>query len=156
MLEPPQESAYQVQAAAKPSDPPLTRTITLLPEHKESTAEVTAVGAVDKVCMNMVLLTQAVVLQVPSALAKYVVVVVGFTTMLLPVPMAVPPQELLYHFQLAFPPSVPPLMRSVLLPPLHTESTDAVIDVAAEDNTFTLMVLLSQRVALQKPSARTK
>jgi hypothetical protein len=44
----------------------------------------------------------------------------------------------------------------VLLPPLQTESVDAVMEVAAADSVFTLMNLLSQLVVLQKPSARTK
>jgi hypothetical protein len=44
----------------------------------------------------------------------------------------------------------------VLLPPLQTESVDAVMEVAEADNVFTLMNLLSHLVVLQKPSARTK
>jgi len=70
MLEPPHESVNQFQAAAKPSEPPLTRTVTLFPEQRESSAAVTEVGATDNVCIKMVLLVQAVVLQVPSALTK--------------------------------------------------------------------------------------
>jgi hypothetical protein len=58
-----------------------------------------------------------VLLQVPSALRKYVVVAAGATVTLLPVPTDVPPQLPLYHLQLAPLPSEPPIgVRVVLLP----------------------------------------
>ena len=76
--------------------------------------------------------------------------------MLLPVPIAAPPQELLYHFQLALLPRLPPLTLRLTLPPLQTESREAEMDVGAVEKVLTLMVLLTQAVVLQVPSALTK
>ncbi len=56
-------------------------------------------------------------LQVPSALRKYVVVAAGATVTLLPVPTDVPPQLPLYHFQLAPAPRLPPLTFKVVFLP---------------------------------------
>ncbi len=56
-------------------------------------------------------------LHVPSALRKYVVVEAGETVTLLPVPTDVPPQLPLYHFQLAPAPRLPPLTLSVVFLP---------------------------------------
>ncbi len=56
-------------------------------------------------------------LQVPSALRKYVVVAEGATVTLLPVPNVVPPQLPLYHLQLAPVPRLPPLTLKVVLFP---------------------------------------
>jgi hypothetical protein len=58
-----------------------------------------------------------VLLQVPSALTKYVVVAVGDTVMLAPVPADVPPHDDVYHFQLAPVPKLPPLTDSVVFLP---------------------------------------
>ena len=58
-----------------------------------------------------------------------------------PVPASVPPQELVYHFQLAPVPKEPPLTAIVLLVPAHVLSfavTDA--DEAAEDVVLTVIV----------------
>ena len=80
----------------------------------------------------------------------------GVTLILFPVPIADPLQELLYHFQLALLPRLPPLTLSVILLPLQTESTVAEIEVGAVEKVFTLMVLLIQAVVLHVPSALTK
>ncbi len=56
-------------------------------------------------------------LQVPSALRKYVVVAAGATVTLLPVPTDVPPQLPLYHLQLAPAPRLPPLTFKVVFLP---------------------------------------
>ena len=80
----------------------------------------------------------------------------GVTLMLFPLPIAVPPQELLYHFQLALLPRLPPFTLSVTLEPLQTESAEAVMDVGAAEKVLTLIVLLTHAVVLQLPSARTK
>jgi len=58
-----------------------------------------------------------VLLHVPSARKKYVVVVAGATVTLLPVPTAVPPQLPLYHFQLEPIPRLPPLTLNVVFLP---------------------------------------
>jgi hypothetical protein len=57
--------------------------------------------AVGTVCTVTVKLLHIVLLQVPSARTKYVVVVVGETVTLEPVPTAVPAQDPLYHFHAA-------------------------------------------------------
>ena len=80
----------------------------------------------------------------------------GVTLMLFPLPTAVPPQELLYHFQLALLPRLPPFTLRVTLEPLQTESAEAVMDVGAVEKVLILMDLMAQAVLLQDPSARTK
>lgn len=58
--------------------------------------------------------------------------VVGETVMLVPIPMQVPPQLPLYHFQAAPVPNEPPLMVSVTeLPNTMVEPGFALMDVAA-------------------------
>ena len=71
-------------------------------------------------------------LQVPSALRKYVVVAAGATVTLLPVPTDVPPQLPLYHLQLAPTPRLPPVVLSVVLWPLHIVVVP-LIEVAGTD-----------------------
>jgi hypothetical protein len=58
-----------------------------------------------------------VLLQVPSALTKYVVEDLGETVMLDPVPANVPPHDVVYHLQLAPAPRLPPPTESVVLLP---------------------------------------
>ncbi len=84
------------------------------------------------------------------------VVAVGLTLTEVPVPIAVPPQDPLYHFQLAWKPSVPPLTVRVTVLPPQVVSLLAVMPVGATDLLFTLMVLLAQAVVLHSPSARTQ
>ena len=153
---PPQELLYHFQLALLPRLPPFTLRVTLEPLHTESTEALIEVGAAEKVLTLMDLLAQAVVLQVPSARTKYVVVAEGVTLMLLPLPTAVPPQELLYHFQSALLPRLPPFTLRVTLEPLQTESAEAVMEVGAVEKVLTLMDLLVQVVVSQVPSARTK
>ena len=153
---PPQELLYHFQSALLPRLPPFTLRVTLEPLQTESAEAVMEVGAVEKVFTLMDLLAQAVVLQVPSARTKYVAVAEGVTLMLLPLPTAVPPQELLYHFQSALLPRLPPLTLRVTLEPLQTVSAEAVMDVGAVEKVLILMDLLAQAVLLQDPSARTK
>jgi hypothetical protein len=73
-----------------------------------------------------------VLLQVPSALTKYVVVAVGDTVMLVPVPAEVPPHDDVYHFQLAPVPRLPPLMLKVVFCPLQIVVVP-LIEVAGTD-----------------------
>ena len=71
-------------------------------------------------------------LQVPSALRKYVVVVAGTTVTLLPVPTDVPTQLPLYHLQLALVPRLPPLTLKVVFLPRQIVVVP-VIEVAGTD-----------------------
>ncbi len=73
-----------------------------------------------------------VLLHVPSALRKYVVVAAGATVTLLPVPTDVPPQLPLYHLQLAPVPRLPPVVLSVVLLPLQMVVVP-LIDVAGTE-----------------------
>ena len=57
--------------------------------------------------------TQAVLLHTPSALTKYVVVICGVTISDEPEPIDVPPHEVVYHFQEAPVPRVPPFTFKV-------------------------------------------
>ena len=94
-------------------------------------------------------------LQVPSALRKYVVVAAGATVTLLPVPTDVPPQLPLYHFQLAPAPRLPPLTLSVVFLPRQIVVVP-VIDVAGTEVSWTVTVTLLQIVLLHVPSALRK
>jgi hypothetical protein len=152
---PPQELLYHFQLALLPRLPPPMRSLLLLPGQTESALATTLLTAVEKVLTLMDLLAQLVVLHVPSARTKYVVVAEGVTLILLPLPTAVPPQELLYHFQSALLPRLPPFTLRVTLEPLQTESAEVVMEVGAAENVLTLMNLLAQAVLLQDPSART-
>ena len=101
-------------------------------------------------------LTQAVVLQLPSARTKYVVVVAaGETEMLAPEPTNVPPHEPLYHWYEAAVPRLPPDSDSVDEPPLRTMVGDADALVGAVDCVESVTGVLTQPVVLAVPSART-
>ena len=99
-----------------------------------------------------VTLAQPVVLQVPSALTKYVVVAVGVTVMLAPVPTAVPPQLALYHLQLAPVPNEPPLTVSVTACGPQMVVADAVMAVGITDTELMVMVVVAVTAA-QPPAA---
>lgn len=114
------------------------------------------VGAVELVFTVIVTETQAVLLQVPSARTKYVVVVAGLTAMELPLPTDVPPQLPLYHCQLAPVPSEPPTTKRLVLLPGQTVVDVAVAATGAVEGLLTVMVTCAQVVLLQVPSARTK
>ena len=102
-----------------------------------------------------VTLLQIVLLQVPSALRKYVVVAAGATVTLLPVPTDVPPQLPLYHFQLAPAPKLPPLTLSVVFLPRQIVVVP-VIEVAGIDVSRTFRVCDTHFVVLQPLSALRK
>ena len=78
------------------------------------------------------------------------VLVVGETVMLLPVPAGVPPQEAEYHFALAPVPALPPTSVKVVLPPLHKVETPEILRGAVE-SVFTVTLTEAQDVVLQVP-----
>jgi hypothetical protein len=90
-----------------------------------------------------VTLAQAVVLQGPSALTKYVVVLLTVTTSEVPVPTKVPPQLPLYHLQLDPDPSEPPATLSVTLPGPHKLVADALAPVGAVESELTVMEVVA-------------
>lgn len=79
----------------------------------------------------------------------------GDTMMLEPEPTSAPPQLPLYQRQLAAVPRLPPFTLSVAEPPAHSVVVVVLMDVAAADMVFMLMVTLEHAVVLQVPSART-
>ena len=84
----------------------------------------------------------------------YVPAVAGLTERLVPVPAKVPPHELVYHFQLAPAPNLPPLTLSVLLWPAHMVEVPLML-VAGTDVSLMVTVLLTQLLLLQPPTAFT-
>jgi len=153
---PPQLPVYHFQLADVHRLPPLILSVRFPPRQKvDDPEEFIAIAGTDVSFTVMVTLRHTLLLQVPSALTKYVVVTEGLTDKLLPVPMEVPPQLALYHFQLAFVPNVPPLTDKVVLLPLQIVVDVAVTDVAGTDVSFTVIDMLWQRVLLQVPSALT-
>ena len=101
-----------------------------------------------------VTLAQVVVLQVPSALTKKVVVTFTLVTSDAPVPTAVPPQVPLYHLQVAPVPSVPPVTVKVTLPGPQRLVALALAAVAAVDSE--LMVIVVVAVTAGHPPAAAK
>jgi hypothetical protein len=71
--------------------------------------------------------------------------------------MLVPPQLPSYQIQLALLPKVPPFRVKVTTAPFgQIESSEDVTELAAVEDIFTLIVLFTQTVLLQIPSALTK
>ena len=101
--------------------------------------------------MVTVTLAQVVVLQVPLYLTKYVVLILGDTIMLLPVPADVPPQELVNHSATAPVPALPPTSVRVVLLPLQTVDVPEML-VGAVERVFTVINWEAQAVILQVPS----
>jgi hypothetical protein len=91
-----------------------------------------------------------VVLQPPSALAKYVAPAVRLLNVNVdPVPMEFPfPQPPAYHTHEAPLPKLPPLTDRVELPPIHTDSGDADTDEAAMETGFTVIAKLGEMIPL--------
>jgi hypothetical protein len=83
------------------------------------------------------------------------VVVVGLTLKLLPVPTNVPPQEAVYQAMVSSSPPPPPTSERVLEPPLQIVLGVAVADDGSADLCFTVTVTDAQVVVLQSPSAKT-
>ena len=77
----------------------------------------------------------------------------GLTVILIPLPMNVPPHELLYHFQDAPLPRLPPVNVNVVLLPWQIVVVP-LIAVAAFDESRTINANDLQVVILQDPSAR--
>ena len=136
-----------------PSVPPETVKVTLPPGHIVVAELEMFVGAEDKSLTEIVIFTQAVVLQLPSALTKYVVVVDGLTVMVDPDPTALPPQAVVYHSQEAFAPRFPPETLSKQMSPGQMLFKEGIIAVAAVDVSKVVIETLTQFVVLQVPSA---
>ena len=153
---PPQEVEYQFQLAPAPKVPPATDNMLRFPGQTVAGEPIAAAGVVDKLSTRIVILTQLVVLQVPSALTKYVVVVEGLTIIELPLPIAVPaPQPPEYQYQSAPVPKNPPEMDRVVGRPAQTVGFEAFKLEASLEFVFTLMVKAAT-AEVSQPSALTK
>ena len=96
---PPQETEYHFQYAPSPKMPPDKLIVVDEPVQINDGEEEAELAADEFVHTKTVVLMQSVVLQVPSALIKYNVLIVGVTTSDVPFPEKVPPQlpEYQYH-----------------------------------------------------------
>jgi hypothetical protein len=150
---PPHDDVYHFQLAPVPRLPPLIDNVLVLPLHIVVALADAVVAGTDVSCTVTVTLLQMVLLQVPSALTKYVVVAVGDTVMLAPVPADVPPHDDVYHFQLAPVPRLPPFTDSVVFLPRQIVLVP-LIEVAATEVSLIVSVNDLHIVVLQPPSAR--
>jgi hypothetical protein len=112
---PPHEPLYHFQLPPVPKLPPFNVSVTDSPLQMVEAVPVTTVAGTEVSRTVMVTLWQAVLLHVPSAFTKYVVVDVGVTLKLLPLPTGVPVQLPLYHSHVAPVPNEPPFLDSVVL-----------------------------------------
>lgn len=150
----PQLLLYHFQVAPVPRVPPTRVNVLLCPRQMVVLPLINKPG-IEVSCTVTFTLRQTVLLQELSARTKYEVLVVGLMVMLLPVPIAVPAHEPLYHFQLAPKPRVPPFTLKVVEDPLHTVVVP-VIDVAGLDVSRTVTTTDLHGEFLQVPSALTK
>jgi hypothetical protein len=135
---PPHVPEYHSHVAPVPREPPTSVRSTEVPLQIVVCVAVIEVGATEPVFTVIVTCAHAVVLHVPSALTKYVVVAAGVTfNVVVPLPIRVPPQLSEYQYQLAPDPSDPPDIVSVTFVPLHILLTLGVIDVGAVDSVLT-------------------
>ena len=157
IIVPPHEPVNNCQLPAVPKEPPLTVSVLLPPEHNVEGVAVKDVGLVELVLTVIVTETQAVVLHVPTALTKYVVLTVGDTEKE-PVELlvtTVPVQDPESNCQVAPLPKDPPLTVRVVGEPLHIVVGLAVKEVGAVELLFTVTVTEAQVVVLQVPTAFT-
>jgi hypothetical protein len=151
---PPQELEYHFQLALVPKEPPFTFNVEVFPKHIVVFPFMEVAGT--EVSLTVIVkFLQIVLLQIPSALTKYVVVVLGFCVIDAPDPSKVPAQLLLYHFQLAPEPSWPPLILNVELLPWQIVEMP-LTELAGNDESWTRILMFLHAVVLQVPSALTK
>ena len=131
---PPQLPEYQVQTAPVPNEPPDTDKVVGLPEQTGFIFADAPVGLVDDVLTVIVKEAQVVVLQVPSDLTKYVVVLAGDTVIKAPVPIKVPPQVPEDQVHAAPVPNEPPLTVKVVDCPEQIGFNVVPIELGAVDN----------------------
>ena len=151
-----QPPAYHFHIAPVPNDPPTTLILVLPPIHIGDVVALAPDGAVEAVFTVTVTWAQDVFPQSPSALTKYVVVVVGLTVMVGPVPIEAPlAHPPAYHFQNAFVPNDPPVTLISVLCPGQIVGDIAEAPVGAEEGVFTVTVTDAQVVFPQSPYALT-
>lgn len=151
---PPHAPLYHFQLAPVPKVPPLTVNVVDAPKHISVDPVIDAADNEESLTVTVTDL-QTVLLQIPSALTKYVVVDAGETVSEVPVLSNVPPQLLPYHFQLAPVPKLPPDIDNVVLWPTQIVVVPVML-LAGMDVSRRVTVKLLQMVLLHLPSARTK
>ena len=108
MINPPQVPENQFHFAFVPRLPPFKFIVIEPPGQMTPGVKLTESGITDNVSTNTEILIHAVVLQVPSALTKYVVVTVGDTEIVVSLPIMLLPQAEEYQCQLPPFPKAPP------------------------------------------------
>lgn len=152
---PPQDTVYHTQFADVPKLPPVILRVEDASLQIYDGPAIALVGITDKLLTTTVTEAQYVVLHVPSALTKYVVVTLGVAVKEVSVPINPAPQDVEYQFQIPFVPSEPPVNDKVVELPWHRVVDDELALIGASDNVLTVSVVLTQVVVLQAPSART-
>ena len=152
----PHEPEYQYQVAPEPNNPPLTVSSELFPGQTDDGYADIDVGSVEIVFTVIVVEIQLVLLQSPSALTLYVVVITGETVIEEPFPREVPPHEPEYQNQSAPVPISPSLTVKTELSPGHIEDGVADTDVGSVEFSFKETVVATHKVLLRSPSALTK
>jgi hypothetical protein len=151
---PPHEPVNHCAVAPVPAEPPLR--VKVVPEPLQTVlVPVMLVGAVLKEFTVTNCEAQAVVLQVPVYLTKYVVFEVGETTIELPVPRTVEPQDPENHCAAALVPAAPPDKVKVVLDPLQIVVVPVIL-VGAVLKVFTVTVVEAHVVVLHVPLYLTK
>jgi hypothetical protein len=149
----PQVPEYQYQSAPVSIVPPVILSIDDIPEHIDDCDEFKEADVIEFVLTVKVVLTHVVVLQMSSALTKYIVVDIGFLIIVLPEPSIVPPHSPEYHSQLPSLPVLPPVRLMVVAAPEQIEEGVAKVDVAEIANAFIVTRMLIQVVVLHVPDA---
>ena len=111
---------YHFQNAFVPNEPPVTLISVFCPGQIVGDNAEAPVGPEEGVFTATVTDAHEVVPQSPSALTKYVVVTVGFTFIVPPVPIEAPfAQPPIYHFHDAPVPNEPPVTLILVFPPVQ-------------------------------------
>lgn len=151
---PPHDPLYHFQDAACPRLPPFTVSVVELPRQIVPVPVIDVAGT-EVSCTTMLILAQEVLLQVPSALRKYVVVTAGATFTEFPLANNVVPQPAVYQLHTAPAPRAPPLgVRVVVLPKQMVSVSELFIAVAAELGSRTLR-RATVDVAVSLPQSHT-
>lgn len=79
----------------------------------------------------------------------------GLIVIVLPEPIELPPHDPVYHLHEALLPRLPPTTSRLKLVPKQMESSLELMLKGAVEKELTLMLLPTQTVVLQEPSART-
>ena len=151
-----QAPLYQFQSAEVPNNPPVIPRVVELPWQIVENTVVADIAETEVSFTVIILLTQIVVLHIPSALTKYSEVTDGLTVNAEPFPIDEPPQEPLYQYQSADVPKEPPFTLKVVEKLSHIVLIDAVIKLAGVEFGLTVTSILEQDVVLHTPSPLTK